>query len=148
MLMQSRGCLEFLNHGTGKLHRKRLGLALSEINKNVGDVVGLGGEIYAGNDIGLVFWLGQPRPLGVRNIFWERKDRPPPRPPLPAPRSVDVERKKKCSTPGARKSHPFSKRNESVFRTSHRNPIPAPTFQLLAKGLREGEHDIFFKFAA
>src|SRR5262249_20763824 len=113
MLMQSRGCLEFLNHGTGKLHRKRLGLALSEINKNIGDVVGLGGEVYAGNDIGLVFCLGQPRRFGVRSIFGERIDGRTLGLTFTARQSISVQRNKKCSTPGARKSHPFSKRNES-----------------------------------
>ena len=45
----------------GKLHRKGLGLALRQIDQDAGDVVGLGLEIDAGDDVGAVFLLGKPR---------------------------------------------------------------------------------------
>ncbi len=42
----------------GELQRKGLGLALRQVDQDVGDVVGLGGEIDAGDHVGLV--LGRP----------------------------------------------------------------------------------------
>ena len=66
--------LEFTDSRAGELHRKRLGLALREIDKNVSDIVGLGSEIDAGDNVGLVFCLGQPRRLCVGGVFRERID--------------------------------------------------------------------------
>ena len=57
--------LELADQIVGELQRERLGLALGEIDQDIGDVVGLGGEIDAGDHVGLVFGFGQPRRLGV-----------------------------------------------------------------------------------
>ena len=75
MLVQPRGGLELADQIAGELQRERLGLALGQIDQDIGDVVGLGGQIDAGDHVGLVFDFGEPGRLGVGSAAGQSVDR-------------------------------------------------------------------------
>src|SRR4051794_30417798 len=58
LLMQPRAALEFVYSRLGELKRECLGLALRQIDEDVGDIVRLGGEVDTGDDVGAVFVFG------------------------------------------------------------------------------------------
>ena len=73
--MQPRGGLELADQLAGELQRERLGFALGEIDQDIGDVVGLGTQIDAGDHVGLVFDFGEPRRFRVGGVRRQRVDR-------------------------------------------------------------------------
>jgi hypothetical protein len=67
--MQARRRLELADGGAGEFHGESLGLALRQVHQDTGDIVRLGAEIDAGDDIGLVLIVGEPRRFGVGRMF-------------------------------------------------------------------------------
>jgi hypothetical protein len=72
--MHSRSGLELGDQIARKLHREHLGLALGEVDQNICDLIRLGRQIDTGNDVCLVFILGEPRRLGIAGVFRESVD--------------------------------------------------------------------------
>ena len=68
MFVQARGAFELFDNRAGKLHRKCLGLSLREVDKNIRNIVRLGSEVDAGDNVSLVFRLGQTRGFCVGGI--------------------------------------------------------------------------------
>ncbi len=107
MLVHASRTLELINDRTGKLHRERLGFALRQIDENIGDVIGFGRQVNAGNDVSLVLRLGKSCRLGIGSGFGKRIDGGTFGETLFPRQSVGMNRNEKRSTARAREAHPL-----------------------------------------
>ena len=75
ILVQPHRVLHVADELVGELHRKGLGLALRQVDQDAGDIVGLRLEIDAGDDVGAVLLLGEPRRGRIGRGLRQRVDR-------------------------------------------------------------------------
>ena len=128
----------------GELGREGLRLALGEIDEDVGDIVGFGGQIDAGDDVGAVFRFGQARRLGVGGLVRHGVDRRSFRRAVAAGERIAVDRYEQLRAAGARQPHAIGERHESVVGARHHHAVFAGLFQLVAQHQGEIEHQRLF----
>ena len=123
ILVQARRILELVDHRAGERGRKGLRLALREVDQNVSDIIGFGGEIDAGYDVGAVFRVGQPLRLGVGGLVGQRCRRSPHRqPPPPRASASQWIEMNNCACCAAGKPHPIRQLHEGVVRRASSPP--------------------------
>jgi len=130
-----------------ELERKSLGLALRQIDQDVGDVVGLGGQIDAGNDVGLVLVVGEPRGLGVGGVLGQGVDGRPLRLPFLLRQGVGVDGDEQRRAVRPRKAHPVVERDEGVVAARHQHAVLAALLEPVADFAGEGQDDVLLQFA-
>ncbi len=149
MLVQARRALELAHHVAGKQRRIGLGLALRQIDQDIGDVVGLGGQIDAGDDVGFVLGLGQPRGFRVRGILRQRIDGSALGLALAAcgiaSAWIEMNSAALCARP--KRTRSLSGMNVSSERVIATRYLPVP-LKPLPQFLRELQHDVLFHLAA
>src|SRR5262245_33995704 len=133
--MHARRTFEFINDRPGKLHRKRLGFALRQIDENIGHIIGLGSQVDAGNHVGLVLRLSKSCRFGVGSGLGKRIDGSAFGESLFARQSVGMNGNEKRSTARAREPYALGQWNKAVVRARHRDSVFSPAFKPLTKYL-------------
>ena len=147
MLVQRRDPLDLAHHHLRELQRKGLGLALGEVDQDIGDVIRLGRKIDAGDHVGPVFGLGQPRGFRVGGVFRQRVDAGALRLALAARHRVGMDRDEQRGLELAREAHALGERDEGVVVARHRHPVFAAALEQFAQLEPEGEHDVLLLLA-
>ena len=132
----------------GKLDRKGLGLALSEIDQDAGDIVGLRLEVDAGDDVGAVLLLGKPRRGRIGRGLRQRVDRRALRIALFVRQGIGVDRHEQGRSGAAGNAHTIRQRNEGVVVACQQDTVFAGFLDAFAQALGEVEHDVLLRFPA
>ncbi len=117
----------------GEMQGERLGLALGQIDQDVGDVARLVRQVDAGDHVGAVLVFGEPAGLGVGGGLRQRVDRGALRLAFALLDRVGVDRDEQRRLPDARHADPVDQRDEAVVGARHHHAIFAGPFELVAQ---------------
>ena len=133
----------------GELHREVLGLALRQIDQDIGDIVRLGGEVDARRSRRRGSRLRQGgRPRHRRRFPTACRSVAPCASPSPRGSASAWIETNSDGLARARNAHPLGERHEGVVAARHRDAILAGLLDLVAQQQREFEHDRLFHLAA